>query len=126
MKKFLLALVVVGVIAAGAIYYLNQDNGSTPTDQAIAKLLSKKYNRPVETVQVEVRTDSEKFAKGTVRFSGENGGGLWFAAKPKGDWELAYDGNGIIPCETADKYSLPKDIAPKCIDTKNNSRLIDR
>lgn len=126
MKRFLLAVIIVALVAVGVIYYINRNNDTRPTGQAVAELLGQKYGRPTDAVQVEVQTDTGAFAKGSVRFKDQNGGGLWFAAKTDKGWELAYDGNGIIPCSSANRYNLPKDMVPQCIDTQNNNNLVQR
>lgn len=100
-------------------------NGGT-TKEAIAEAFSQKYNRPASTFTVEAAKDTGLFAQGSVRFEGEMGGGVWFGAKTDKGWELAFDGNGIMSCEIADKYSFPKDIVPGCLDTENGNKFVER
>jgi hypothetical protein len=101
-------------------------NGDSGVEHRITNLLAKKYDRQTDSLIVAVATSSDRFVKGTVNFLGENGGGIWFAVKTEKGWELAYDGNGIIPCAAADKYGFPKDMIPQCIDTEKGNELIQR
>lgn len=110
------------VIGLGMFKKDTKINEKTTVEQ-ITELLNKKYNKPANSLKVGVLTDTGTFAKGTVNEEGA-GGGLWFAAKTSGGWELAYDGNGIIPCEAVNKYNFPKDMIPQCINAQNN--LIER
>jgi hypothetical protein len=96
------------------------------TEKAIIEDFSDKYDRPKDAFIVKVGMDTGMFAKGTIRFKDEMGGGLWFAAKTDKGWELAFDGNGIMTCDIANKYNFPVDMIPNCIDAKNNNQLIQR
>lgn len=45
------------------------------------------------------------------------GGGMWFAAKKGGQWQLVWDGNGIINCDELAGYpDFPNSIIPECYD----------
>lgn len=96
------------------------------TKEVIAEAFSKKYNQPSDTIKIEVKSETGSFAKGTVNFTDKSGGGIWYAAKTANGWELAFDGNGIIACDAANKYDFPNDIIPQCIDTKNGNTFITR
>ena len=124
-KNVLWVAALVVVLASGVVVFGNHSkNGSQTTDAAVADLFGQKYNRSADSVNVAVSTDTGKFAKGSVSFEGENGGGLWFAAKTSGGWELAYDGNGIVPCDAANQYGFPADMIPSCLDSQN--QLVER
>lgn len=137
MKKYIVAALVMAAAVGGAIIYSDRarsnvtagttaDQSGVLTDRMAAELFNQKYHRPVSTMLVRVTNSGNSFAKGTVNFAGEGGGAVWFAAKTSKGWELAYDGNGIIPCAVADGYRLPADLVPSCIDTKNNNGLVQR
>ena len=102
------------------------NNPEKSTQEAVTGLIAEKYGRPADSVEIEVMADTGTFAKGSVRYTDEPGGGLWFAAKTANGWELAFDGNGIIPCEAANRYDFPTDMVPQCIDTGNENNLIVR
>lgn len=76
---------------------------------------SRKYNKPENSIilQVEVRTDL--FAKGSVRFSEENPGAIWFGAKIEDKWKLVADGQGPMNCEIANSYKMPESMVPQCL-----------
>jgi hypothetical protein len=45
------------------------------------------------------------------------GGGMWFAARANGVWQLVWDGNGIITCDDLIPYpDFPTDMIPECYD----------
>ncbi len=95
------------------------------TAEQITQILSKKYNQPENGLIIEVTTDTGTFAKGTYN-QPNAGGGLWFAVKTAEGWQLVFDGNGIIPCDAANKYDFPDDIISQCLDTANQNQLIER
>ncbi len=104
----------------------------TPTVSApdlsaqIQKEFSKKYGKPADTYIVRVNKSSDEYAKGSIDFKDEAGGGLWFAAKTDKGWELVFDGNGIIDCAAADKYRMPADYVPGCVDTTKGNEFVQR
>ncbi len=128
MKKYIVATVVIVVlVAAGVAYFRNNSKGDAKsTSQAVAQLIGQKYNKPVDSVVISVQADTGSFAKGTVNFKDENGGGVWFAAKTAKGWELAADGNGIVSCDAVNKYGFPADMVPQCLDVQHNNNLITR
>ena len=85
-----------------------------------------KYNRPSSDIFLSVTENTGEFATGVIGFKEEVGGGLWFAAKTQSGWKLAYDGNGIVSCEAANKYDFPATMIPNCIDLQNNNELLTR
>lgn len=120
------ALLGIAVLVIGAVYFVVSRPVPESVPKAIASALGNKYNRPAESIIVEDVTEAGIFAKGTVRFRDEQGGGIWFAAKTDAGWQLAYDGNGIIDCVAAEKFQFPTDMVPQCIDTANENQLVDR
>ncbi|ALM09509.1 MAG TPA: hypothetical protein DEB30_05410 [Candidatus Peribacter riflensis] len=127
MKKYLLpgALGILLLLAA-AFLWRNNDETAGPVREAVAQAFSEKYSRPVGTFAIEVQKETNAFARGTVRFEGEMGGGMWFAARTARGWELAFDGNGMMNCEIANAYDFPSDIVPGCIDTQNEDTFVRR
>lgn len=93
---------------------------STPsTAEAIRQVFAEKYTRPLEEVVLEVQDEFKVFAKGSVRFEGEMGGGMWLAYRDNEDWRIVYDGNGTVPCSAIDQYDFPISMAPECWDEVN-------
>jgi hypothetical protein len=132
-KKLLIVISVILIIGAITVSQRKPQN-IPPTEtqpvinataqetvqQAITQQLSQKYSKPMEAVLVNVENSTDLFAKGTIGFSDEMGGGIWLAAKTQNGWELAFDGNGIVSCEILNKYNFPKDIAPGCVDMQTD------
>jgi hypothetical protein len=100
--------------------------GAASLSDTVAQALSRKYNRPAIDYVLETQEDTGSFAKGTVRLKDVAGGGLWFAAKTEKGWELAFDGNGIMPCATADRYRFPRTMVSACVDEANAGALVKR
>lgn len=133
MKKQILWTAVIVVIILSAGLYLaiktapkNEKITEQSTREIISGLFSQKYNKPADAFLIQVGTDTGAFAKGSVNFTDAPGGGIWFAAKTANGWELAFDGNGIVPCEAANKYNFPKDMIPQCFDAQDGNKLITR
>jgi hypothetical protein len=103
----------------------NEQNIKTTKDY-ILEAFSKKYSRAKEDFKIEVLTETGNFAKGSVNINNEHSGGLWFAVKQSGGWNLVYDGNGIMPCDIANTNNLPIELVPGCIDTQKDNLFIQR
>lgn len=128
MKKLVLVIAIILLVSLVAIFILRGETKRDNTDlkTEITNAFVQKYNRPADVFIIETKIDTGSFAKGTVNFKDEAGGGLWFAAKTDKGWELAFDGNGIISCEIVNKYNFPVGIISGCIDTQNNDKFIQR
>ncbi len=56
--------------------------------------------------------------------SAQAGGGMWFAAKVNGTWNLVWDGNGVILCSDLTAYpDFPKTMIPECYNDKTNKTV---
>jgi hypothetical protein len=134
MKKHqsLFIAIIVAVIALVGISWTivgPKESELTQTDAvvvAMTELVSAKYNIDTSTVILTVKHNTGEHATGALRFSNESGGGLWFGVKQEENWKLAYDGNGIVPCNIAEEYAFPTSIVPQCIDTSNENQLTTR
>lgn len=126
MKKIYLFLFISLIIVGVASWFLLNKKQPVPvekpqtvviksTKESIVEEFSKKYQRQSGSIIVSVTEDTGTFAKGMVSFEGEMGGGLWFAAKTKAGWELAFDGNGIVGCDVVEKYKFPKEMIGGCV-----------
>lgn len=90
----------------------------------ITQAISQKNNWDPSNVELNVTTIEGDFSKGDVKFKGEMGGGLWFAAKVNKRWQIVYDGNGIITCDQLTNYSnFPKDLIPNCFNKQTNEMI---
>jgi hypothetical protein len=97
---------------------LNQD--------IIKEAFSKKYGQPIDKYIIAISTNTGTHAKGSVSFTDEMGGGIWFAAKTEKGWELVADGQGPVLCSVADSYAFPSSLIPECIDALNGNNLKTR
>lgn len=85
-------------------------------EQAMKRALAEKYRREVGDIELTVNKNIGGYAQGSVSFAGEMGGALWFGADTEDGWVLVHDGQGPAECSTLEKYGLPKEFAPQCID----------
>ena len=156
MKKTFFILLVVLVMVAGAIIYLKQNPklinkqvGKTAPAPSVAKFPAGKATTPIPTADetlilknfikqalvdkhgsnaaqltITVSKIEGDFAQGGA--SGEGGGGMWFAAKDKGGWNLVWDGNGVILCQDLAAYpDFPTDMIPECYN-ETTGRTVKR
>jgi hypothetical protein len=84
--------------------------------QSIKLLFSQKYQKPLDQISLKVSRQETNHASGSVSFAGEAGGGLWLAANTDSGWQLAYDGNGIVPCDQILSYNFPASMVSECLD----------
>jgi hypothetical protein len=94
------------------------DSSSSEEDMKaiIKQLIVAKHGPDSEKLDITVSALEGDYAKGGASEAGL-GGGMWFAAKVNGNWELVWDGNGIITCEDVSPYpDFPADMIPECFD----------
>jgi hypothetical protein len=118
--------ILCAVLAAAAVTIIFAFPTTFSTAESVANALGRKYSKPASSYSIVVTADTGKFARGTVQFTDEPGGGVWFAAKTTSGWQLAFDGNGIIPCDVANKYEFPNNLVPQCIDAAQNNAIVQR
>ena len=84
--------------------------------QELKQLFIKKYNKNQDEVTVSVNQQTANYARGGVKF-GLNGigeGGIFLAAKVDNQWQLVFDGNGMIPCSELKQYNFPESMVTDC------------
>lgn len=80
---------------------------------ATTELLAEKYNKNLNDVKVEILNVARDHVRGTVEFaSGETG--IVLAAKVNGDWQLAFEGNSALKCETITQFEFPRSMTRDC------------
>ncbi|OQA93743.1 MAG: hypothetical protein BWY24_00346 [Microgenomates group bacterium ADurb.Bin219] len=85
---------------------------------AIKKALVAKHGSSANELKISVSKVVGGYAQGGA--SGEGGGGMWFGAKVNGQWQLVWDGNGVITCESFGSYpDFPKEMVPECYDEQS-------
>lgn len=131
MKNLFLVLLIL--VIAGAAYYFFPKSSTvsevaTPTPVEIAvsdetlikQALAEKYQKNISDVELTIGQTDGDFAKGTVNYAGEMGGGWWLAARQGGKWVIAQDGNGIVDCQSVTPFNFPTTMVPSCIDENGN------
>ncbi len=88
-------------------------------EELIKAALAKKHNWQPEDIVVAVKQNDGTYASGSVtEAASQTGGGLFFAAKVGGEWQIVADGNGVITCvEVAPYPHFPTSLIPECYDT---------
>lgn len=130
MKKItfpLISLILLTFILTGCLpKSQNKEKKTTPEstiktdEQLIREALAKKSNIPLKDfkeVEIVIEENDNQFASGTA---GTAGGGHWFAAKVNSEWEIAWSGQGFIPCEDIEPYNFPKTMISQCYDAKTD------
>ncbi|MFA6250788.1 MAG: hypothetical protein WC686_04825 [Candidatus Shapirobacteria bacterium] len=85
---------------------------------AIKKAIVAKHGSSANSLIITVSKIVDDFSSGGASVPGE-GGGMWFAAKADGQWQLVWDGNGIILCQDLASYpDFPSSLIPECYDSQ--------
>jgi len=93
--------------------------------EKIKELFAQKYSKSIGEVDVTINKNTGTYASGGVSFAGEMGGAMWLAYKKDANWQIIFDGNGTIPCESIEPYDFPNDMVPECWDS-SLQKLIKR
>lgn len=88
----------------------------------IKNALVAKHGSTANELNISVSKIEGGFASGGA--SGEGGGGMWFAAKVNGNWQLVWDGNGVILCKDLAAYpNFPVSMIPECYNEQTNKSV---
>lgn len=83
----------------------------------IQEAFAEKYSKPVSDTNVTINKNTGTHASGSIKFSGEMGGGMWFAyTDSEGNWQIAFDGNGTPTCSQIEPHNFPSSIINECYD----------
>jgi hypothetical protein len=92
--------------------------------KALRVALVTKQGQSANNLNITVSKIIGDFATGEASASG--GGGIWFAAKVNNNWQLVWDGNGIVFCTDLSNYpNFPNSLIPECYD-KATDKMIKR
>ncbi len=88
-------------------------------DEAIKRLFAEKYSTKISAVKIDINKETENHLRGTVQILDKSVEGfgdslIFLAAKVYDNWELVFDGQGIISCEEMAKYNFPEDMIEDC------------
>jgi len=125
MKKIaILAVILLATIACvspstPAIPEVSQQHPTaTPIEEISAEvvknLLAVKHQQSLVNTILTVEKQTDNHMRGGVSFLGEQGGGLFLAAKKDGEWVLVFDGNGSYSCATVKEFGFPQDMVEDC------------
>jgi hypothetical protein len=89
--------------------------------EMIKQALIRKNNWTNMEIEITISRNDGKYASGGVREKNTQTGGIFFAVKNEGVWQIVADGNGIITCaELAPYPDYPTIMIPECYDEKIN------
>jgi hypothetical protein len=101
----------------------DKDEGEKSDKELIKEVLVNKHDWNAEEIMITVSQNDGQYAKGGVGADGP-GGGFWFAAKVDGNWEIVWDGNGLIMCEDLIDYpNFPTNLISSCYDSLANETV---
>jgi len=131
MNKKTIIIIIIAIIVIVAGYGVYRYLGSIPAseeedkeepvvskEEAIKNLFAEKYDKEVSEITISITQETENYIKGGVEFQPGGPGNLggFLAAKVDGEWELVYDGNGVIFCSLIEPYNFPVDMVIECYD----------
>lgn len=91
----------------------------------VKKAIVAKHGQTAQSLNVTVASVEGYYAKGGASVV-DAGGGMWFAAKTADGWQLVWDGNGIITCDSLTDYPyFPVILIPQCYD-EDSQKMIER
>lgn len=94
--------------------------------QEIKALLVNKNNWYAENIILKIKTNDGVYASGNIEDKTVGGGGLWFAKRIEGIWQIVFDGNGNIMCSSLKDFpDYPVKLIPECWDDKTG-KIIKR
>ncbi len=85
-------------------------------EEAMKTAITDKRGGDPDDLEITVdEIDGDYASGGAVTVGAVAGGGMWFAAKVDGQWELVWDGNGTIMCSDLEDYpNFPSRMIPEC------------
>ncbi len=83
------------------------------TKETLRQQFAVKYPKYAKTISIVLEKGTEDFIRGNVSMDTGVPGGIFFAEKTGGKWQIVFDGNGPIPCNLS-KYGIPGDMLSDC------------
>jgi hypothetical protein len=103
----------------------NTPDETQSIESQIKAALVQKYGENSKDLEVTITQNLGGYTKGLVN-DPAGGGGMWFGAKVGDNWELVWDGNGIITCDDLKDYpDFPSSLIPQCFD-QDSQKMITR
>ena len=89
---------------------------------SVKQALVAKHGNNANSLAISVSKIIGNYSSGGA--SASDGGGMWFAAKVGGQWQLVWDGNGTILCQDLVSYpDFPPSIIPECYNQKTGKSV---
>ncbi len=87
-------------------------------EEIIVSLFAEKFEMEEGDISLQEVTIADNHASGMVIIGegGPGGAGGFLASNIKGDWEIVWEGNGVIGCEEVEGYDFPGDMMGSCVD----------
>ncbi|HPN67406.1 MAG TPA: hypothetical protein PLZ62_02005 [bacterium] len=113
---------------------VDENNNQISVDNDLSKTISDLFQQQTgfadlkaEDIKVTVQQQEGKYAKGTVEVDGGGAGnsGGWLASSFLGNWELVWQGNGVIDCALLDSYEFPEDMKAGCFEAQSQQPTVD-
>lgn len=95
----------------------NSNSGKTPiydpVKEEIQSLFIAKYPKYAKTIEISINKEVPGYVRGQVSFERGAPGGIFFAKKTDGKWEVVHEGNGQISCALSD-LGFPESMLYDC------------
>ena len=80
------------------------------TEKRIREALAAKHSKKVSQTEITITQETENHARGNVVFQpgGSENSGMFLAAKVNNEWQIVFDGNGVITCKDLEDYNFPE------------------
>jgi hypothetical protein len=97
-------------------YFNHNDIPQILALQDIKELFAEKYDRDIDEINLTVSKNTSEHLRGGVKFGDglQGEGGIFFAAKVDNEWQLVFDGNGMISCDLLNQYNFPEEFQADC------------
>lgn len=116
MSKKIILIVIAIIVLGGMGYFVYQSRTEESANKAIQKIFVEKYPNYAETLSVNIEKETKNHVRGNVNFIVGAPGGLFLAVKSDDKWQIAYEGNGQIPCSLS-SYGFSADMLFDCVTT---------
>lgn len=143
MKKVIfivpVAILLIAGSAATAWYLINNKDDNTSQEQAteeqsqdddlatIKSLLAAKHGWDESKIDIVLQKRVGDYATGGAGGkTPQDGGGIWFAAKKNGEWNIVWDGNGSVMCSDLVEFpDYPSELIAECYDLRTG-KIVNR
>ena len=83
--------------------------------ESIKQLFISKYPKYAKTLTITISQEAADHVRGMVSFEPNAPGGIFLAVKQNSQWQIVFEGNGIIPCSLS-QHNFPSAMLSDCAD----------